>query len=35
LFRSWLIARFSGGAPARPPEPEPVAPEPPKLRAAK
>jgi DNA-binding transcriptional LysR family regulator len=35
LFRSWLIARFSAGAPARPPEPEPVAAEPPKLRAAK
>ena len=23
LFRSWLIARFSGGAPPRAPEPEP------------
>ena len=33
LFRSWLIARFSGGAPA--PEPEPAPAEPPKLRAAK
>ena len=45
LFRSWLIARFSAGAPARPPEPEAAAAEepkhqaalaePPKLRAAK
>jgi DNA-binding transcriptional LysR family regulator len=44
LFRSWLIARFSGGAPAPAPEPEPAAEgtklqaapaEPPKLRAAK
>ena len=35
LFRSWLIARFSAGAAARPPEPEPAAAEPPKLRAAK
>jgi hypothetical protein len=44
LFRSWLIARFSGGAPAPAPEPEPAADgpklqappaEPPKLRAAK
>ena len=34
LFRSWLIARFSAGAPARPPEPEPAAPEAPKLQAA-
>jgi hypothetical protein len=34
LFRSWLIARFSGGAPAPAPEPEPAA-EPAKLRAAK
>ena len=35
LFRSWLIARFSAGAAARPPEPEPAAAEAPKLRAAK
>ena len=34
LFRSWLIARFSAGAPARPPELEPAAPEAPKLQAA-
>src|SRR5271167_3886201 len=35
LFRSWLIGRFSAGAAARPPEPEPPAAEAPKLRAAK
>src|ERR1700729_3595702 len=42
LFRSWLIARFSGGAPAPAPEPDAEASklqaapaEPPKLRAAK
>ena len=34
LFRSWLIARFSAGAPARPPEPEPAAAEAPKLQGA-
>ena len=27
LFRSWLIARFSAGAAARPPEPDPAAAE--------
>jgi DNA-binding transcriptional LysR family regulator len=35
LFRSWLIARFSAGASARPPEPEAAPAEAPKLRAAK
>ena len=35
LFRSWLIARFSAGAPPRPPEPEAAPAEAPKLRAAK
>jgi DNA-binding transcriptional LysR family regulator len=44
LFRSWLIARFAGGATPRAPEPElaaeapklqAVPSEPPKLRAAK
>jgi hypothetical protein len=35
LFRSWLIARFSASAPARPAESEPAAAEAPKLRAAK
>ena len=35
LFRSWLIARFSAGPPARPAEQEAVAPvEPPKLQTA-
>jgi hypothetical protein len=33
LFRSWLIARFAGGATPRTPEPEPAA-EAPKLQAA-
>ena len=35
LFRSWLIARFSAGPKAHPAEAEPVAAEPPRLRAAK
>ena len=35
LFRSWLIARFAADPPKAPPEPEVVALDAPKLRAAK